>query len=489
MKLFTFHDPGLGHLSYLLGDKGEAAVVDPRRDIDVYLEKAEKEGLRIKYVFETHRHEDLVSGATALAARSGARVMHGPVTPFEYGERLVEGDELYIGRVRLRVLETPGHTDDSLSFVVHDGETGEEPVGVFTGDLLFSGDVGRTDLQPDRREVDAGNMYDSITDKLFPLGDHASIWPAHGAGSVCGDSMAERSFSTIGYEKKSNPALQVEGRDDFIRQETEVQRETPPYFDRMERVNTRGARVLETLPRPLPMHPEQIEALVAEEDHVVLDCRSPEAVCGAHIPGALAIPKEMIGAFGGWFINDIWRLILVIDDQDDIEPVVRSLVRIGCEHIEGYLEGGMNAWESAGKGYTTFPAAQAGEVANWMVAEDDWTLLDVRSEAEWDEEHVEGAEHRYLGHLPRRLSGLHVDRPITTFCGSGRRATIAASVLEREGFAEVDVCLGSIEAFRALGLPTVKPRKEERKFADRPLRPPSPEEEVEDRRPGLSSWK
>jgi hydroxyacylglutathione hydrolase len=222
---------GLAHLSYLVGDAGKAAVIDPRRDCQQYVELARSLGCRITHIFETHRNEDLVSGAAALAELTGATVHHGPkpAGEVEYAQTTKEGDSFRFGAMRLEVLETPGHTDDSLSFVIYDEGFGDEAVGVFTGDALFVGDVGRTDFYPDRAEEVAGLLFDSLQ-KLVGLGDQAIIYPAHGAGSVCGDNMADREFSTIGYERQSNPMLKIQDRDVFIAKKIAEHHHQPPYF-------------------------------------------------------------------------------------------------------------------------------------------------------------------------------------------------------------------------------------------------------------------
>ncbi|MEX0758212.1 MAG: MBL fold metallo-hydrolase, partial [Tistlia sp.] len=236
---------GLAHLSYVIGDGGEAAVVDPRRDCELYVELAHARGCRIAHVFETHRNEDLVSGAPILAAMTGAEVHHGPnpERPVVYADTVREGRRFTFGKLELAVLETPGHTDDSLSFALYDADFGSEPVGVFTGDALFIGDVGRTDFYPDRAAEVAGLLFDSLR-KLEALGDQAILYPAHGAGSVCGDAMADREFSTIGYERRNNPMFALQDRDAFVEKKLNEHHYQPPYFRLMERLNMEGGEAV-----------------------------------------------------------------------------------------------------------------------------------------------------------------------------------------------------------------------------------------------------
>lgn len=237
---------GLSHLSYLIGSNGQAAVIDPRRDCAIYVEKARAAGLEITHIFETHRNEDLVSGALILAKLTGAVVLHGPnpEQPVVYAETTREGDSFAIGQLDMRVIETPGHTFDHLAYAIFDSAYPEKAIGVFTGDALFVGDVGRTDLYPDRREEVAGLLYDSLQ-KIVALGDQAMIYPAHGAGSVCGSGMAEREFSTIGHERLNNPRLQIESRDKFIQFKINENHYQPPYFKLMERLNRPLAKVID----------------------------------------------------------------------------------------------------------------------------------------------------------------------------------------------------------------------------------------------------
>ncbi len=446
---------GLAHLSYLLGGGGEAAVIDPRRDCEVYLEMARSRGLRITHIFETHRNEDLVSGAARLSRLTGAPVHHGPnpAAPVRYADTVREGDTFTFGKLRLKVLETPGHTDDSLSFALYDTGFGEEAVAVFTGDALFIGDVGRTDFYPERAEEVAGLLYDSL-DKLLALGDQTLVYPAHGAGSVCGSGMAEREFSSLGYERANNPMLQYHDRHAFIAAKLAEHHRQPPYFRLMEQANLEGL----DLPSerwgpglaPPPVPPAALaERLESKTPPRLVDVRAVAAFCGAHIPGALSLPVAMVPAFAGWLLDPESPLVLIADDRDQAERAALGLLRIGFDRLEGVLAG-MEPWASSGRPIATLPMVAVEEVRDRVeTSPAGWRLLDVRDDDEVAQTKIAGADHVYAGELPRRLNSLEAGTHYTVMCGSGVRATIAASVLQANGFERLDVFMGSMAAWRA----------------------------------------
>lgn len=445
MFLETIYSPGVAHLSYIAGDDGKAFVIDPRRDIGVYLDIARREGCRITHVFETHRNEDYVIGSVELANISGAKVYHGAELDFKYGNPVHEGDSFEFGNVLLRVLHTPGHTMESISLVYHDREFSDDPLGVFTGDALFIGDVGRTDFFPDRKEKVAGMLYDSIFQKLLPLGDHVLLWPAHGAGSVCGSGMAERNFSTLGYELRNNPVLQKTDRDEFIRYKATEYHYLPPYFKRMEKYNLEGAPPLAEHPWPRPLSAEDFHRMIAEGMDVV-DVRSPEAFAGTHVPGSLSLPLEMVPAFAGWFLNYDRPLGLVVEEPGQVGTAVRHLARVGSDGVVAFLAGGLHAWETAGFQYNHIGVVDVRRVEERLDRGESFTLLDVRGAEEFEAGHLRDAVNLYVGELPSRLDEIPRDRPITTFCGSGQRAMVAASYLRMVGFENIEDCLGSMAA-------------------------------------------
>lgn len=450
MFLEKIKSEGLAHLSYILGDGERAAVIDPRRDCEIYLDIAYREGARITHIFETHRNEDYVIGSCELAERTGATIYHGAELPFEYGETAKEGDRFSFGNLTLNVLCTPGHTFESLSFVLSDEEFSEEPLAVFSGDALFIGDVGRTDFFPDQAEKVAGLLYDSLFDKLLPLGDHVLLYPAHGAGSVCGSGMASREFSTVGYERKHNPSLQVASRDEFIQMKMAEKHTLPPYFKKMEEFNLAGPVLLGNLPRPEPCDADEF-ARAMENGMLAIDVRSPEAFAGAYIPGSLAIPLNMLPAYAGWFVPHDRDLGLILSRGSDWEMAARHLVRLGYDRLIAMLDQGMHEWETSGRQYDRIPAVHAGELKRRLDENQEFTLLDVRKPDEIDGGILPGSTTIFLGDLPHKLDKIPRQRPITTFCGSGRRAIIAASILKNKGFENVEDCLGSMAACQALG--------------------------------------
>lgn len=438
--------PGLSHLSYLVGSQGKAAVIDPRRDCAIYVEKAREEGLEITHIFETHRNEDLVSGAPILAQLTGATVLHGPNPGQEvvYAETTREGERFEIGQLVLEVMETPGHTDDHLALVLHDTSYDDGAVGVFTGDALFVGDVGRTDFYPDRKEEAAGLLYDSLG-KLLALGDQALIYPAHGAGSVCGSNMAEREFSTIGHERRNNPRLQIKDRAQFIRAKIAENHYQPPYFRLMERLNSEGG-----LPVPRVMHPRILslaELQRCEVDRLV-DVREPMAYASGHFPGSISLPASMIPAFAGWFISEGDSVALVGSDEGQIATAMEHLIRIALDNVIGGYVGVVPA-AAKGIAMQAIPMIGTEDVERRLrEGRDGWTLLDVRDADERAEASIEGSRHIYVGELSERWAGLDKDRHYTLMCASGMRATVAAGWLAGQGFDKLDIYLGSMGAWK-----------------------------------------
>ncbi|HVK94315.1 MAG TPA: rhodanese-like domain-containing protein [Noviherbaspirillum sp.] len=445
---------GLAHLSYLVGNGTQAAVIDPRRDCETYISIAQSQGMQITHIFETHRNEDYVVGSVALQQRTGAKIYHGKALDFSYGNPLSEGDSFEFGSVILKVLETPGHTPESISLVLIDKSASDNPLAVFTGDLLFIGAVGRTDLFPERAREMAGLQYDSIFSKVLPLGDHVLLYPGHGAGSVCGSGMAKREFSTLGYERLYNQALQKKDRNSFIEMKLAEKPHRPPYFRKMEEYNQQGnAPVLPQLPTPSPMSAEQFKAARAN-GMLVLDVRSTEAIAGAFIPDSLALPNDLIPAYGGYFLSYDRDIGLVAEGQQQVETAVLHLMRLGYDRVKGFLAGGMRSWETSGEQYDQIPAVHVDKLVERIRAGADFILLDVRKEEELEKSgKLPGALHIFLGDLLEHIDEIPKDKTITTFCGSGQRALVAASLLKQNGFKTVEDSLGAMEACQAAGCP------------------------------------
>lgn len=452
MFVETIKTDGLAHLSYVVGDGTAAAVIDPRRDVAIYEAVAQRRGVAITHIFETHRNEDLVSGSDNLARRTGAIVLHGPTDEYDvpYARTVREGECFELGQASLTVVETPGHTLDSISIVLRHSETGDSPLGVFTGDALFVNDVGRTDFYPDRAEDVAGLLYDSLHRKLLPLGDQTLIYPAHGAGSVCGQGMADRDFSTIGYEKAHNPRLSL-SRTTFIEAKTGEHHDYPPYFRKMEEINASSGPIMDLdVRKPAPMGAEDFEREMGK-GLIAVDIRIGEAFAGGHVPGSLSLPVTMLTAFAGWLLPYDTPIGLVTASPEQAEIAARSLARIGYDQVAGYLDGVVTAWAVSGRPVGRIKAIDGPEFKQLQASDPAFMLLDVRAKPEFDQGHVEGATHIYVGELPERLHELDPGQKIVTFCGSGQRALIAAGLLQQAGFENVMVNWGSMGAWQALG--------------------------------------
>ena len=441
---------GIAHNSYMIGSENDAAVIDPRRDCQVYIDLAQQNGLRIKYIFETHRNEDYVIGSVELNHFTGAEIYHGLGLDWKYGNTLREGQQFQIGKLRLTAIQTPGHTDESMSYVVAELPAGEATVMVFTGDALFVGDVGRTDLYGTEEAPRlASNLYDSIFNKLLPLGDGVILYPAHGAGSVCGMNIVDRDESTLGIERAQGPLLQM-SRDEFIKYKVAEKPERPHYFHQMEKYNLEGPPLLGCLPLPAPLTPAEFREEM-ERGAVVIDTSYPAAFGGAHIKGSYSIWLEGLSVFAGWVLSYDEPILLVLDDQHHLEKAVRYLIRTGYDRIAGYLKGGIEGWYNAGFPVEHLQVLTVHELKAKIDRGEQLTILDDRGEDEWNAGHIKGAQHIYVGHIKERIADIPKDKPVAMFCNVGHRAGLGASILLREGCREVYNVLGSMTAWRAAG--------------------------------------
>ena len=445
--------PGIAHVAYVLGDAGEAIVVDPRRDVDEYVSIARSAGLRIAYVLETHRQEDFVMGSSELARRLGAKVVSLDHPLFGHSDvKLRDGEEVQLAGVRLKALHTPGHTPESTCYAVYLGAS-DAAWGVFTGDTLFIGETGRTDLPGhEKTGRNAGVLHDAIHAKLLPLGDHTLVWPAHGAGSVCGADIAAHDESTLGFERTYNPVFR-DTRDAFVRRKIEERLPRPPYFRSMEGWNLEGGR-------PLAKTASDVAVLSAEDfaremtRGLVIDTREPEGFAAGHVPGSLNVWIGGLPVFGGWLTEAGTRVYLVLERIDDLEVALSSLARIGIDDVEGVLAKGFPSWRNAG-----MPIERTGTITprDLRAAQDQYVVLDVRDDHEFEEGHIPGAYHLYVGHLEqhvRRLEReLRAKPSIAVTCSVGRRAGIAVSILARHGFHDVKNLIGGMTAWSALDLP------------------------------------
>lgn len=450
MLLQPVKTPGIAHNAYVVGSDGVAAVIDPRRDVGEYLEMARAQGFTIRYVLETHRQEDFALGSRALKREAEAAVVGGDHGHFAHADRrLAEGEELRIGGLRLRLLATPGHTPESVSYAAFVPDCPDRPWAVFTGDALFVGETGRTDLaDPARTAENAGLLYDAVHAKLLPLGDHTLLFPGHGAGSVCGGAIADRDQSTLGIEQASNPVFTL-SRDAFIRHKLAERLPRPPYFVRMERLNATGG------PEPM-VPPERVPTLqpaafaAACRDGIVIDARSPEAFAGGHVPGAYSVWLAGMPVFGGWVADPDTPIYLVVGRPEDLPQAVHHLGRIGVDRIGGVLAKGFESWRNAG-----LPIATAGTLGPRDLRDrlGDVAVLDVREISEFEAGHIAGARHRYVGDLVRQgPDGLGLDpgRPLAVTCSVGHRASLGVSALLRRGYRQVFNLLGGMTAWSAL---------------------------------------
>jgi len=443
---------GIAHNSYFIGSSSDAAVIDPRRDCQIYTEIAQQHGLKIKHVFETHRNEDYVIGSLELNKLTGAEIYHGPGLDWKYGNTLKDGQVFQIGNLELSAIHTPGHTDESMSYTLSDLSSGEATIMVFTGDALFVGDVGRTDLYGSKEAARmSSNLYDSIFNKLLPLGDGVILCPGHGAGSVCGVNIADRDESTLGIERIQNPLLQM-SRDDFIKYKAAEKPERPHYFRRMEVYNLEGPPLLGCMPLPSPLTPTEFREEM-KKGAVVVDTSEPAAFGGAHIKGAYSIWLEGLPVFAGWVLSYDKPILLVLQDESHLERAVRYLIRAGYDWIVGYVKGGTEGWYNAGFPTESLHLLSVHQLKSMIDHDEELVILDTRAQDEWDSGHIERALHIYVGHLEERLDKVPTDKPVAVICNVGHRAGLGASILLRAGFTQVYNVLGSVKAWVAAGYP------------------------------------
>lgn len=442
---------GLAHYSYIIGDEGKAAVIDPRRDCDIYLDIAARHTCTITHIFETHRNEDYVIGSLGLAHRCGAGIFHGAAMDFAYGNAVHEGDVFTFGSLTLQVLETPGHTEESISLVVHDQKSGKTPYLVFGGDTIFSGDIARTDFFGDsRKEEMAKKIYDSITKKILSLGDGVILCPAHGAGSVCGGDITDHPYTTVGYERSTNPFLWI-GREKFVSERKTESHYHPPYFSTMERYNRDGA--------PL-QHPPYLRMLTIPEledfRHLgcqLLDIRAPADFAGGHIPESISIWRGGISSFAGWFLNYEDPIILIDDFNQNIEQVVLQLFRMGYDNFAGILAGGIMAWYKSGREIGTTGVCSVKKLKEQLDSGTPFVLdvRDIRNRRAVG--HIRNSHHIYVGELLSHIHEIPKNQPVFVYCDAGFKGGIAASILAQNHYQGVTNVLGGISAWKQAGFP------------------------------------
>ena len=451
----------LAHASYLIGSNGEAVVVDPQRDVDEYISEAATQNLTIKYIIETHLHADFVSGHRELATRTGAEIVFGRQAGVEFPHRTVtEGDELTIGSVVLRFIETPGHTPEGICVLVRDTEALDSPQKLLTGDTLFIGDVGRPDLAGGKGytpQMMAAMMYESLHTKILTLPDDTEVYPAHGAGSMCGKNMSKETSSTIGEQRKFNYALKPMTREQFVQMMTADLAEAPAYFPKDAELNRAGARVLSELTEPKALSPAEVADLDGRV--VLLDVRSADEFGSGHLPGSLNI--GLGGQFAMWAgslipINS--QIVIVAATNAQVDEAVMRLARVGIENVIGYLKGGVDSWRYAGNGLETVPQVSVHDLKQ-QAENGDLQILDVRRPGEYESGHVPRAVTEPLATLERNVSGLLLDKdkPTAVICAGGYRSSAATSLLQKHGFTNLQNVTGGTSAWINAGYPVETP--------------------------------
>jgi len=452
MKIERFEIEGLAQYSYVVSDESEAVVIDAIRDVDRYVQYAKAQGLRIVAVVETHIHADFAAGSRELAERTGAELA---LSGYDRGERfeyamahceLKDGDVLKVGRARLVALHTPGHTPEHLSFLLYEGN---EPMAMFSGDFLFVGSLGRPDLLgEDAKVVLAHAMYASVQ-RMQGLPDGLKVYPGHGAGSFCGAGMGESAETTLGFERAANRFFRME-EEEFVR---EILGSTPPmpgYYPRMKTLNAEGAIAVSDVAESRAISAQEVREL---RDVTLLDVRGVEAFSAAHIAGAVNIGVGgNLSLWTGWLL-DAEQEIVLIADEGDVEEVRVALMRVGLDRVVGYLAGGMASWIAAG-----LPVARTRllSVEDMRLERGSALVLDVRNDQEWESGSVPGARHVMLGDLPKAMAEMAKESKILTMCGSGYRSSVAASLLERAGFADVSSVDGGTAAWERAGMELVR---------------------------------
>lgn len=447
----------LGCASYVVADGGEAAIIDPKWEIEAYLQIAEENGFRISHILETHNHADHLSGKGRLVEATGAKVHVSKDAGVEYEhETLEEGDVVEVGEVRIRAIATPGHRPEHLSFVIEDGSRSEEPWVLLTGDSLFVGDLARPDLAVEAEEGARG-IFHSLQ-KLMGLQDYVEVRPGHIGGSLCGGvHMSRKPNSTIGYERRFNDYLRFEEEEEFVKTMTAEQTPQPPNFERIVDLN-RGPLLTETTPLT-PLLPQRVEKLV-EAGAVLIDGRDQREFDAAHVPGSINVTMNQsgVGTRAAWMVDPESEVIVAADGDKNARSMARMLEAVGFRHIRGYLAGGLNAWRASGLEAQTTPALDIPGLAEKLKNEE-VVALDVRSAAEWEAGHVEGSIHvpyqQLRDDIPDELRSQ--DKPLAVVCGSGVRSALAASLLKRSGVEDVQhVADGGVPMLEKNGIELVK---------------------------------
>lgn len=465
MKIEQIYTGCLAEAAYYIESKGEALVIDPLRETKPYIEKAERNGARIKYILETHFHADFVSGHQDLAEKTGATIVFGPTASPSYKAHIAkDGEELKLGDVTIKVLHTPGHTMESTTFLLRD-ESGKDRA-IFTGDTLFIGDVGRPDLvQKVKAEITpellAGLLYDSLRNKIMPLADDIIVYPGHGAGSACGKNMSKETTDTLGHQKKLNYALRADmTRDEFIKEVTEGLVAPPQYFPFNVLMNLQGGipSIDDVISRgTTALDPKSFQLIWEAEEALVIDTRSKDIFPQAYLPGSIFIGlDDNFAPWAGTLITDLKQPILLVTDEGREEEAVLRLSRVGYDNTMGYLKGGIETWKKAGFETESLKEINAEEFAELYLGKKDIALLDARRESEYNSQHIEGAINFPLDFINQNMSMLDKNKQYYMHCAGGYRSVIAASILKARGFNNIINIRGGFKALSNTMLPKTR---------------------------------
>ena len=453
----------LAHASYMVASEGVAAVIDPQRDVDIYLEAASRNGLKIEHIIETHVHADFVSGHRELAERTGAQIYLGAGSGVQFPHVAVnDEDEIHFGQCSLRFLQTPGHTIESICIVMNNRSEPARPSAVFTGDTLFVGDVGRPDLSPTHTPQQlAAIMYHSIHEKLLTLPDDTQIFPAHGAGSLCGRQMSSESSSTIGKQRETNYALLARSSEEFVHLLTDNLPAAPEYFVQEVDLNRKGATPMSQLPELTALTASEVECL-QREGAIIVDTRPATQFAAAHVPGSIHI--ALTGQYASWAARILGLntpLIIVGEDPDHIRESQLRLARVGIENVAGYLVDGVAGWVKNGNDLDSVPQITVQDLFQLRNHESDRIIvLDVREFGERSNGALEKSLCVPLGKLKSRASEFDREKLLVVHCKGGYRSSIATSILRRAGFRNIANLIGGFDAWKATGLPHVVPDEE-----------------------------
>ncbi len=453
MLLLPFFTPKISHISYMLAGSETCAVIDPRRDIQIYLDEAHSRGLIITHIFQTHLHADFMSGHMDLAEKTGATIYAPRLGNCSFDHIAVsEGDEVVLEDMVLQVLETPGHTPEHVSYVVIDTSRGEDPVGVFCGDTLFVGDVGRPDLFPGRADELGHKLHASLHEKLLKLPDFCEMYPLHAAGSLCGKALASKRSSTIGYEGRFNGSLQIQDPAEFVSAIATDMPPAPDHFSRCTVVNTRGPALVDSLPSPRAMLPHEFYEAARHEKAVILDARPYESFGAQHIADAYSIDMEAnFPILAGWVLPPEKDILLVTNSFEETQHAVEWLRRVGLDQTVGYLDGGMPAWSLAGLPTRHVQQLSAVEFHDMLTTDKDIPVVDVRSATEFKSAHIARAINIPVADLRTRHVELDPTSPLIVVCPGGNRATMGISLLLQRGFKHLMNVAGGLTGYTAAG--------------------------------------